>query len=302
MTDAETKEVLKKGMDKGLELFNMGKKRFMALSQKGKLIACAAASIFLLMLVLVIIPGEDYADPYKFIEHELKLDMKERADFYEKNDIVGYEILRAEKEGRMVRGAVKFIPRKNAQYYWRKDSPVKDLDWGGFIIWTDPMGEECKKEVEEVKRLKDVWKYLKCYCYWARSKDSVEEKFVVGVEIERRFVDGKWRPRYNRNEIYHKTYFDIDLSYTYSRQMARETAKECDDGVVVFCDKDGNIESKKQRNFFEEYDKSVDRYFAICNRLDDLRRKKEGAWEKEYAKGVKELLNILSHIPIVPEA
>lgn len=137
MTDAETKELLKKGMDKGLELFNKGKERFMALSQKGKLIACAVASIFLVMLVFVVVPDEDYADPYKFIEHELKLDMKDRADFYEKNDIVGYEILRAEKAGRMVRGAVKFIPRKNAQYYWMRDNDlIKNLDRGEFIIYS----------------------------------------------------------------------------------------------------------------------------------------------------------------------
>lgn len=170
------------------------------------------------------------------------------------------------------------------------------------------MGEECKKDLEAVRRLKDVWHQIKCCCCQVHSEDSegsFEAKSVVRVEIERRFVDGKWRPRYDRNEIDHKTYFNIDLSDTYSRQMARETAKKCDEGVVVFYDKDGNIESKSQRNFFKEYNKSVDCYFEICkklNALNDLEEKQEGAWEKEYAKGVKELLNILRHIPVVPEA
>lgn len=308
MTDAETKELLMRGMDKGLELFNMGKERFMALSQKGKLIACAAASVFLLMLVFMIIPGEDYADPYKFIEHELKLDMKERADFYEKNDIVGYEILRAEKVGRMVRGAIRFIPKKGIRYYSSIGRYLKDIGTNhinGNFEWSKAMGEQCKRDVEEIEKLKILWNQCTCYFY---REISFSDEGTIDVEIESRLDNGKWRPRYHRSELPERTYFVSEFSSLLTRNGAKLEAKRLEGAVAVFCDKEENIEDDKQRKFFESYAESVRRYYEILEKIDELRLagvrggEVKPGWEKEYAKGVKELLNILRHIPVVPEA
>ena len=261
--------------------------------------------------VWTFIGGSDgYADPYKFVNMMVKEDMSARKDFYEKNGISGYRILRAEEkedETNVIECSVQFFADSGVKYY-RRDNQMSYGELAETVWWGEHMGEKAKRIVDQINVLKDKIRDIKIYGYQRVQNSEVEKGMLSGGAIERRFVNGKWRPRYHMKELTDGTYFLTNIGYVYTRKTAQDLENNSDT-VAVFYDADEKIEESAQRNAVEEYRGATGNFRKLWWEWDKEflpkeNSKKQGkdAWQKKNQEYLEKMLKELKRVKDIPKA
>ena len=274
------KELALTGYAKGNEL--MDKVSFLQ-KPLHKKIVWGMLGILVVMGVWTVVGGsDDYADPYKFVDMMVKEDMSARKDFYELNGISGYKILRAEEkedEENVIECSVQFFADSGLKYY-RRDNEMSYGELAETVWYDENMGKKAKDIVDQINVLKDKIRDIKIYGYQRVQISEFEKDMLSGGPIERRFINGKWRPRYHMKELTDGTYFLTNVSYAYGNVRTRKTAQDFEnDTVAVFYDADGKIEEDSQRKAVDEYRDAIGNF-----------KKLWWEWDKEFLpKGKKKL-------------
>ena len=296
------KSLALQGYAKGNDM--MDKVSFLQKPLHKKIVWGAMLCLIVSAFCLFIGGSDDYADPYKFVEMMVKEDMFARKDFYHDNGISGYKILRAEEnenEENVIECAVQFFTDSDTEYYQR----YNEMSYGELcetVYCEDGMGDKVKNIVDEINKLKDEVRGIKLYEYRRKGNSEVEKDMIAGGPIERRFVNGKWRPRYHMNELTDGTYFLRNIGYSYTRKCAQDFEKET---VAVFCDADGDMEDKAQKDAVAKYQEGVGRFRSLWWKWDkEFVRKGDSsteAWRKENLKYLSDMRDALKSIKPVPK-